>query len=142
LLLIFVTIGHARGQQPPTNPLSGGTPDKIPFDTPHGSPINLQRAKQAVAAAEGEAQKRNWNMSIAVVDPNGELIYFVRMDDAMVASVSVSQAKARTSARALVASLGGLPLVEFGKLTGAIGCSGRSGDQDALICKVGADLFK
>ena len=84
----------------------------------------------------------------------------------MVASVTVSQAKARTSARfrrptqvfynayetghpyvatldaTLVASPGGFPLVENGKLTGAIGCSGGTGDQDAVICKVGADLLK
>jgi len=42
----------------------------------------------------------------------------------------------------LVASPGGFPLVEGGKLIGAIGCSGGTGDQDALICKVGADMIK
>jgi glc operon protein GlcG len=44
--------------------------------------------------------------------------------------------------RTLVASPGGFPLVEGGKLIGAIGCSGGTGDQDALICKVGADMIK
>jgi len=39
----------------------------------------------------------------------------------------------------LVASPGGFPLVEDGKLIGAIGCSGGTGDQDAVVCKVGAD---
>jgi glc operon protein GlcG len=89
----------AMAQQAPVNPPSGGTPDQIPFDIPCTSPINVERAKFIVAAAEAEAHKRNWKMSIAVVDPNGDLIYFVRMADAMVASVTVSQAKARTSAR-------------------------------------------
>jgi uncharacterized protein GlcG (DUF336 family) len=42
----------------------------------------------------------------------------------------------------LVASPGGFPLVEGGKLIGAIGCSGGTGDQDAVICKVGADMVK
>jgi uncharacterized protein GlcG (DUF336 family) len=42
----------------------------------------------------------------------------------------------------LVASPGGYPLVEGGKLIGAIGCSGGTGDQDAVICKVGADMVK
>ena len=42
----------------------------------------------------------------------------------------------------LVASPGGFPLVENGKLVGAVGCSGGTGDQDAATCKVGADLMK
>ena len=42
----------------------------------------------------------------------------------------------------LVASPGGFPLVEGGKLIGAIGCSGGTGDQDAAVCKMGADLVK
>jgi uncharacterized protein GlcG (DUF336 family) len=42
----------------------------------------------------------------------------------------------------LVASPGGFPLVEGGKLIGAVGCSGGTGDQDAAICKVGADIVK
>jgi glc operon protein GlcG len=156
----------ALAQQAPANPPSGGIPDQIPFDIPYASPIRLERAKFIVGAAEAEARKRNWKVSIAVVDPTGDLIYFVRMDDAMVASVAVSQAKARTSARfrratqafynayetghpylatldpGLVASPGGFPLVENGKLTGGIGCSGGTGDQDALICKVGADALR
>jgi glc operon protein GlcG len=36
----------------------------------------------------------------------------------------------------LVASPGGFPLVEGGKLIGAVGCSGGTGDQDAAVCKV------
>ena len=42
----------------------------------------------------------------------------------------------------LVASPGGFPLVEGGKLIGAIGCSGGTGDQDAAVCKAGADIMK
>jgi uncharacterized protein GlcG (DUF336 family) len=43
------------------------------------------------SAAEAEAKKRNWKMNIAVVDPNGDLIQFLRMDGAQVASVAISQ---------------------------------------------------
>ena len=105
-------------------------------------------------------------MNIAVVDTNGELVHFSRMEDAQIASVNISIGKARTSARfrresrlyynafetghgyiatldpTLVASPGGFPLVEGGKLIGAIGCSGGTGDQDAAICKMGADVVK
>ena len=151
---------------PPAPPSAGGTPDAIPFDIPYGVSIGLERAKQVMAAAEAEAKKRNWKMVISVVDTNGELVHLSRMEGAQIGSVGVSIGKARTSARfrresrvfynvyeaghayvgtldpTLVASPGGFPLVEAGKLIGAIGCSGGTGDQDALICKVGADLVK
>jgi glc operon protein GlcG len=151
---------------PPAQPSAGGTPDVMPFDIPYGVSIGLERAKQAMAAAEAEAKKRNWKMNIAVVDTNGELVHFSRMEGAQIASGSISIGKARTAARfrresrlfynvfetghgyvstldpTLVASPGGFPLVEGGKLIGAIGCSGGTGDQDAAICKVGAETVK
>jgi glc operon protein GlcG len=151
---------------PPAAPSAGGTPDAMPFDIPYGLSIGLERAKQVMAAAEAEAKKRNWKMNIAVVDTNGELVHFSRMEGAQIASGSISVGKARTSARfrresrlffnayetghtyvstldpTLVASPGGFPLIEGGKLIGAIGCSGGTGDQDAATCKAGADLVK
>ena len=53
----------------------------------------------------------------------------------------------QTSAGAYIAtppngSPGGFPLVEGGKLIGAVGCSGATGDQDAVACKAGADSLK
>ena len=150
----------------PSPPSAGGTPDAMPFDIPYGMPIGLERAREVLAAAEAEAKKRNWKMNIAVVDTHGELVHFARMDGAQLASVPISIGKARTAARfrresrafynayetghpyvstldpTLVASPGGFPLVEGGKLIGAIDCSGGTGDQDAATCKAGADLVK
>ncbi len=151
---------------PPAPPSAGGTPDAMPFDIPYGLSIGLERAKQVMAAAEAEAKKRNWKMNIAVVDTNGELVHFSRMEGAQIASGTISVGKARTAARfrresrlfynafetghpyvstldpSLVASPGGFPLVEGGKLIGAVGCSGGTGDQDAAICKAGAEVVK
>jgi glc operon protein GlcG len=151
---------------PPAPPSAGGTPDAMPFDIPYGLSIGLERAKQVMAAAEAEAKKRNWKMNIAVVDTNGELVHFSRMEGAQIASGTISVGKARTAARfrresrlfynafetghpyvstldpTLVASPGGFPLVEGGKLIGAVGCSGGTGDQDAVICKAGAEVVK
>src|ERR1700736_805442 len=151
---------------PPAPPSAGGTPDAQPFDIPYGVSIGLERAKQAMDAAEAEAKKRNWKMNISVVDTNGELVHFSRMEGAQIASGSISVGKARTAARfrresrtfynayetghsyvgtldpTLVASPGGFPLIEDGKLIGAVGCSGGTGDQDAAICKVGAEVVK
>jgi uncharacterized protein GlcG (DUF336 family) len=141
----------------------------MPFDIPYGPSITADRAAQVVAAAVAEAKKspRNWKLAIAVVDPNGELVYFYKMDQTQAASVAISQGKARTAARfrrpsgaffnlmqspagafaptldpTLVASHGGFPLVEGGKVVGAIGCSGATGDQDGVACKAGADTLK
>ena len=141
-------------------------PEKMPFDIPYGTPVKYETAISLVNAAAAEAKKHNWKMNIAVVDNNGELIAFQRMDGAQIASVKISQGKARTAATfrresevffkayesghpyvatldpTLVASPGGIPLVQDGKMVGAIGCSGGTGDQDAVICKAGAEALK
>jgi glc operon protein GlcG len=151
---------------PPAPPSAGGTPDTVPFDIPYGMSIGLERAKQVMAAAEAEARRRNWKMNIAVVDTNGELVQFERMEGAQIGGGTISIGKARTAARlrresrvfynvyesghpyvstldpTLVASPGGFPLVEGGKLIGAVGCSGGTGDQDAAVCKAGAEVVK
>ena len=157
---------QAQAQAPATPPAAGGTPDGIAFDIPYGTPIDLETAKKLVAAVEAEATKHRWKLNIAVVDTHGDLVHFSRMDGAMLASITVSQGKARTAARwrresrafynqfetghpyvgaldpTLIAAPGGWPLVQDGKLIGAIGCSGGTGDQDAAACKAGADLVK
>jgi glc operon protein GlcG len=142
----------------------------MPFDIPYGPSITADKAKQAVDAAVAEARKspRNWKLAIAVVDPNGDLVYFYKMDQTQVASVAIAQNKARTAARyrrptetffnvmqtpagAYIATLdspsptaspGGIPLMEGGKIIGAIGCSGATGGQDAVACRAGAETIK
>src|SRR3977135_1714000 len=69
---------------PPAPPSAGGTPDAVPFDIPYGMSIGLERAKQVMAAAEGEAKKRNWKMVISVVDTTGELVHLSRIEGAAV----------------------------------------------------------
>ena len=77
----------------PAQPSAGGTPDAVPFDIPYGLSIGLERAKQVTAAAEAEAKKRNWKMNIAVVDTNGELVQFSRMEGAQIGGVTVACAR-------------------------------------------------
>jgi glc operon protein GlcG len=160
--------GQASAQAPPA-PAPAAIPDQMPFDIPYGPAITADQAAKVVAAAVEEAKKspRNWKLAIAVVDPNGDLVYFYQMDQTQVASINIAQGKARTAARfrrpsgaffnlmqtpagafastldpTLVASVGGFPLVEGGKIIGAIGCSGATGDQDGVACKAGADTVK
>jgi len=164
--------GVAFAQQQPAAPAApaappnlDAVPDKMPFATPYGTPITMDRAQAAVQAAVAEANKRGWALNVAVVDPNGDLVTFARMDGAQLASIAISQHKARVAARYrrpthafedgvtkagfnylltlddVIASRGGIPLVEGGKLIGAIGCSGGTGSQDETICTAGANTI-
>ena len=157
--------GQAFAQQPaaPAAPPDlNAIPDKMPFNIPFGTAISMDRAQALIKAAVDEATKRGWAMNIAVVDPNGDLIAFGRMDGAQLASVPISEHKARVAARYrrptrafedavqkfgfnyiltlddVIASRGGIPLVEGGKLIGAIGVSGGAGSQDEVCAKAGA----
>jgi glc operon protein GlcG len=148
-------------QQPPANPLDV-VPNDLPFNTPYGPPISLDRAQAVANAAREEAVKHGWAMNIAVVDSAANLVTFLHMDNAQIASISIAEHKARTSAKFrrptkyfedavqksgyqyiltlddVIASRGGIPLIEGGKLIGAIGCSGGAGSQDEVVCMAGA----
>jgi glc operon protein GlcG len=118
-------------------------------------------AQRAIAAALAEAKKQGWNVSIAVVDVSGDLLAFLRMDGASVASTDVSRAKARTAARFRRATRyydstatagrlqvmalegmtpieGGVPIIVNGEVIGAIGVSGATSAQDAQVAQAGA----
>ena len=165
VLLTAVVAGTASSgaQQPPAPapyPLDD-VPDKMPFDIPYGAPISLERAMAAIAATVAEAKKHDWKLDVAVVDSGGNLVAFERMDGAQLASIEIAEHKARASATfrretkvfekgiqqsgnlyvmtldGVIGSRGGIPLVEGGKLVGAIGCSGGTGSQDEVACKAG-----
>ena len=162
---VLATVALALVSQAQTpNPLDN-VPEKMPFDVPYGAPISLDRAEAAIQAAVAEARKRDWKLNVAVVDSGGNLVAFQRMDGAQLGSIQISQAKAHSSAilrretkafeagiqggnnylitlPGVIASRGGIPLVEGGKLIGAIGCSGATGSQDEVACKVGAATVK
>ena len=133
------------------------------MDMPYGAPIPLARARQALAAAQAEAKKNNWNVVVAVVDSGGHLVAFERMDTTQTGSVEVALAKAKTAAAfrrpskafqdniaaggdglrmlALPGAIpieGGIPLVIEGKIIGAIGVSGVTSAQDGQIARAGA----
>jgi len=90
---------YAQAQAPSGAPDLNAIPEKTPFDIPYGTPITMERAQSLVQAAVAEANKRGWKMNVAVVDPNGDLIAFGRMDGAQLASIPISQHKARVAAR-------------------------------------------
>ncbi len=79
-----------------SNPLDV-IPDKMPFNAPYGAPISLSRAQAAISAAMAEADRRGWALNVGVVDSGGNLVAFGRMDGAQLASITISQHKARAS---------------------------------------------
>jgi glc operon protein GlcG len=159
----FFVVSGAKAQQPAApaqNPLDV-VPEKMPFNVPYGAPISLQKAQDAIVAAVAEANKHGWLLNVAVIDSGGNLVTFARMDGAQLASISIAEHKARAAARYrrptrvfedavqkgiiyiatlddVIASRGGIPLIEDGKIIGAIGCSGATGSQDEVVCTAGA----
>jgi uncharacterized protein GlcG (DUF336 family) len=129
-------------------------------DTTDKKSLSLDGARKVLDASLAEAKKQKFNLSIAIVDEAGHLLSYARMDEAGLASVRVSVAKARCAAlfkrptkfweeshatRPVIANLpgvlpieGGLPLTVGGKVVGAIGCSGASSAQDGQVAAVGA----
>jgi len=89
--------GATYAQQQPAPavapPNLDAVPDKMPFATPYGTPITMERAQVLIQAAVTEANNRGWAMNIAVVDANGDLVSFARMSGAQLASIEISQHK-------------------------------------------------
>jgi glc operon protein GlcG len=166
----LLAAGAAYAQQaaapaPAAPPDLNAIPDKMPFNNPYGAPITMDRAQGLVQAAVAEATKRGWAMNVAVVDSGSNLVAFGRMDGAALASIGISEHKARTAARYrrptvafenavqkfgfnyiltlddVIASRGGIPLIEDGKLIGAVGCSGGTGSQDEATCTAAANTI-
>src|ERR1700693_356969 len=63
---------------------------------PYGSPISLDNAKKAADTAIAEARKNKWTMAVAIVDPNGTLIYYEKLDNTQNGSAQVAIDKARS----------------------------------------------
>jgi glc operon protein GlcG len=152
---------EARAQAPATPPAAPAPPPA------YGEPINLEQAMKAAAAADAEAKKNNWAMAIAVVAPSGDLVYFRKLDNTQYGSIAIAQHKARAAATfrrptkvfedrvaqggvglavmtldGVIASEGGIPIVAGGKLIGAIGCSGGTGQQDGMACQAGVNALR
>ncbi len=146
-----------------SNPLDV-IPNEIPFNVPYGLPISLDRAERVIQAAVAEAKSRDWKMNVAVVDSGGNLVAFQRMDGAMLASIQIAEHKARAAATfrrptkifedginlmhlnyllafdGVIASRGGIPLIDQGLLVGAIGVSGGTDSQDEVVSEAGASV--
>jgi uncharacterized protein GlcG (DUF336 family) len=133
----------------------------------YGAPITLDQARKAYAAADAEARKNNWVMTVVIVDSGCNPVLMQKADGAQIASPVVAQDKAMTACSykrstkvlqeqlakgadgwrylsfpRMIAAEGGLPIVVDGKIIGAIGVSGSSGPDDARVAQAGIDGLK
>jgi uncharacterized protein GlcG (DUF336 family) len=116
------------------------------------------------AAAEAEARKNNWNVSIAVLDDGGHLLHFIRMDGATPANAAIAVEKGRTAAMSRRSSgkwqeivkggrpemlkmpnilpvQGGMPIIADGACVGGVGVSGVQSHEDEQIAQAGIDAI-
>ena len=123
--------------------------------------LELSDVKAIAAAAEAEATRNGWAVTIAIVDDGGHLLWLQRLDGAAQVSAHIAPAKANTAALGRreskiyedivnggrVAFLsapdlkglleGGVPIVKDGQCIGAVGVSGVKSAEDAQIARAG-----
>ena len=123
--------------------------------------LELADVKAIAAAAEAEALKNHWAVSIAIVDDGGHLLWLQRLDGAPPISAHIAPAKANTaalgrresrlyeevinggrfsflSAPELKGMLeGGVPILKDGQCLGAVGVSGVKSSEDVQIAQAG-----
>jgi uncharacterized protein GlcG (DUF336 family) len=163
--LCFSSLAASAQQQAASQPNSNDPIDQM--HVPYGISVNLADAQRVVAAAGAFARKQNWEMSFAVVDTGGQLIYFERIDGTENSSVDMAIGKAQTAAlyrrptkafedrlaqgganlrvlgmKGVVPVSGGVPLVVGGRIVGAIGVSGGSSEEDGGAAQAGAAALK
>ena len=126
----------------------------------YGANITTEAAKKVSAGTIAECAKNNWRVAVAVVDTAGALVHFERIDDTHIASIKIAITKASAAATfrrptrafadaiakgnnaiatlpGVIGSPGGEPIVVGGKIVGAVGVSGVTGDQDEQCAKAG-----
>lgn len=123
--------------------------------------LELADIKSIAAAAEAEALKNNWAVTIAIVDDGGHLVWLQRLDGAAAISAHIAPAKANTAALGRRESKiyedvinggrtsflsapdikgmleGGVPIMKDGQCLGAVGVSGVKSTEDAQVAKAG-----
>ena len=132
--------------------------------------LTLEVAEKAARAAQAKAKELGTPMTVTVVDESGRLVYTGRGDGAGFFSVNTSRAKATAAANwrkptkelgeliqkgspfwtivasvvpgELLPSIGGVPIMRGGRLLGAIGCGGGTGEQDHDCATAGAEAVK
>ncbi len=157
--VVILSAAVVSAQAPP--------PMAAPPQIAYGLPVTLEQAKKAMAAAEAEARKNNWNVVIVVLDTGGHLVMLQRLDNTQIGSIEVARQKAysavlyRRATKVFEDAVaqggvnlrilrlegatpleGGVPIMHDGKIVGAVGVSGVLSSQDGQVARAGADALK
>lgn len=126
--------------------------------------VTLAAATKMAAAAQSEAAKNNWHITVTVVDEGGAIVYVGRMDRTEISAIETSEAKARTAVtykrptkefedalksgnmavlklKNVIPISGGLPILVDGDVIGAIGVSGSGNPNDLRCAEAGLKAF-
>ena len=166
-ILIVLMFSFCLQSFPQAQPQTQTPPAASAYAIPYGPPISVDEAKKVAAAAIAEAIKNKWHMAVSIVDPNGTLVYYEKMDNTQLGSAEVSIDKARSAAlfkrptkafqdaiekggvnlrvlglKGAVPLEGGIPLMSEGKIIGAVGVSGDLSENDGVCAKAGAAIVK
>ena len=126
--------------------------------------LTLEDCRRITAAAEAEAKKNNWNVTIAILDDGGHVLLLTRMDGASPVTSEIAVMKGRSAAisrrstkvaedriaggRVALLKMptlpvqGGLPIVHQGECVGGIGVSGVQSHEDEQVCNAGLTALK
>jgi uncharacterized protein GlcG (DUF336 family) len=125
----------------------------------HKPCLTASDVRKMADACRAEAEKNSWNVTVAITDDAGFLLYLERMEGAGPTSAEVAVAKAKTSAitrrpskfwedrikdrpafmnfPGVLQIQGGLPIMYEGECVGAIGVSGVQSHEDEQIAAAG-----
>jgi glc operon protein GlcG len=120
--------------------------------------LTYEQARTAMDAAEAEARRNGWNLTILIADADGVPLYLRRMSGASARTHEIATAKVRTAlaagtatgdyGQALAAGRadtipngvtfeGGYPIRMGGQILGAMSASGARGSEDAQVVRAG-----
>ena len=162
LMAAFST--HAEAQSTGGDNPRDTVPEKISFEVPYGAPVTFDQSQAVLRAAIDEAAKHGWKISFAVYGSGGNVVAVARMNGAQLSSPQIAEHKAQSSVTfrrptifyengvhnnqlyqlsvdGVIASRGGIPLIEDGRLIGAIGAAGGAGSQDQMCAEAGAAVI-
>jgi glc operon protein GlcG len=158
VLFVMPTVGAA---QPPTPPATPPAPAQATPATPQA--LTYELAQQVIDAAEAEARKNKWNVTIVVTDAAGVPVALRRLTGAMPRSYDIAMRKAATVVATKLTTAeyaaqlkagtvkevpnginfaGGVPIMRGTEFIGAVGTSGVRANEDEIISKAGASVIK
>jgi glc operon protein GlcG len=134
---------------------------------PYGAPLNLQRAKAIMQAAEAEAERNHWPVAIVIADASGDIVLALKRDQTQHSSMGIATGKALTAVNfrrptkmfqdgiaaggeglrflavpGVTPLEGGFPLVLDGHVVGGIGVSGVLSTQDVQVARAGMAVLR